>query len=286
MMTQILAAIPSPPQGVWYLGPVAIRAYALCIVTGILVAIWWGRKRYVARGGDPEVVYDAAIVAVVAGIIGGRAYHVITDNQKYFCDNCNPVDALKITNGGLGIWGAVTLGTLCVWLYLRFKKVAFGPFADALAPAVVLAQAIGRLGNWFNQELYGAETTVPWGLKIYYRVDETGAFAPVTGHSTGEVVAVVHPTFLYELLWNVVVCLILVWADKRFNLRGGRVFALYVALYSFGRFFIENMRTDEATMIGAFRVNELVALGAFALAMAVFVWLGRKVPKLTGSDSL
>lgn len=225
MTTQILAAIPSPPQGVWYLGPVAIRAYALCIVAGILVALWWGRKRYAARGGDPEVVYDAGIVAVVAGIIGGRAYHVITDNQKYFCDTCDPVDALKITNGGLGIWGAVTLGTLCVWLYLRWKKVPFGPFADALAPAVVLAQAIGRLGNWFNQELYGAETTVPWGLKIFYRVDESGAFAPVTGRSTGEVIAIVHPTFLYELLWNVVVCLLLVWADKRFRLSGGRVFA-------------------------------------------------------------
>ena len=270
MTTQILAAIPSPPQGVWYLGPVAIRAYALCIVAGILVALWWGRKRYAARGGDPEVVYDAGIVAVVAGIIGGRAYHVITDNQKYFCDTCDPVDALKITNGGLGIWGAVTLGTLCVWLYLRWKKVPFGPFADALAPAVVLAQAIGRLGNWFNQELYGAETTVPWGLKIFYRVDESGAFAPVTGRSTGEVIAIVHPTFLYELLWNVVVCLLLVWADKRFRLSGGRVFALYVALYSFGRFFIENMRTDEATMIGSFRVNELVAMGACVIAVAVF----------------
>ena len=284
MTTQILAAIPSPPQGVWYLGPVAIRAYALCIVAGILVALWWGRKRYTARGGDPEVVYDAGIVAVVAGIIGGRAYHVITDNQKYFCDTCDPVDALKITNGGLGIWGAVTLGTLCVWLYLRWKKVPFGPFADALAPAVVLAQAIGRLGNWFNQELYGAETTVPWGLKIFYRVDESGAFAPVTGRSTGEVIAIVHPTFLYELLWNVVVCLLLVWADKRFRLSGGRVFALYVALYSFGRFFIENMRTDEATMIGSFRVNELVAMGACVIAVVVFVWLGRKVPKLTVPD--
>lgn len=275
-----LAAIPSPPQGVWNLGPIPIRAYAMCIIAGIVVAIWITRKRYAARGGNPELVLDAAIVAVPAGIIGGRIYHVITDNQKYFCETCDPVDALKITNGGLGIWGAVILGGLAVWALFRYKKLPLAPFADAVAPAVILAQAIGRLGNWFNQELYGAETTVPWALEIYYRVDENGRFAPVTGASTGEVIATVHPTFLYELLWNLLIFALLVWADKRFRLGHGRVFALYVAGYTLGRFWIEQMRTDEATMVFGMRINTLVSAVVFLGAVAVFFFLkkGRETP--------
>lgn len=276
-----LAAIPSPPQGVWYLGPIPIRAYAMCIIAGIIVAIWLTRKRYAARGGNPEIVLDAAIVAVPAGIIGGRIYHVITDNQKYFCDTCNPVDAFKITNGGLGIWGAVILGGLAVAVFFRYKKLPLAPFADAVAPAVILAQGIGRLGNWFNQELYGAETTVPWALEIYYRVDENGKFAPVTGTSTGEVMATVHPTFLYELLWNLLIFALLMWADKRFKLGHGRVFALYVAGYTLGRFWIEQMRVDEATLVGGIRINTIVSAVVFAGAIIVFFLLkkGRETPK-------
>lgn len=270
-----LAAIPSPPQGVWYLGPLPIRAYAMCIIAGIIVAIWLTRKRYAARGGNPEVVLDAAIIAVPAGIIGGRIYHVITDNQKYFCDTCDPVEALKITNGGLGIWGAVVLGGLAVWAYFRYKKIPLAPFADAVAPGVILAQAIGRLGNWFNQELYGAETNVPWALEIYYRVDENGRFAPVTGVSTGEVMATVHPTFLYELLWNLLIFGLLIWADRRFRLGHGKVFALYVAGYTLGRFWIEQMRTDEATMVFGMRINTLVSAVVFILAVIVFFRLGK-----------
>lgn len=276
-----LAAIPSPPQGVWYLGPIPIRAYAMCIIAGIIVAIWLTRKRYAVRGGNPEIVLDAAIVAVPAGIIGGRIYHVITDNQKYFCDTCNPVDAFKITNGGLGIWGAVILGGLAVAVFFRYKKLPLAPFADAVAPAVILAQGIGRLGNWFNQELYGAETTVPWALEIYYRVDENGKFAPVTGTSTGEVMATVHPTFLYELLWNLLIFALLMWADKRFKLGHGRVFALYVAGYTLGRFWIEQMRVDEATLIGGIRINTIVSAVVFAGAIIVFFLLkkGRETPE-------
>lgn len=276
-----LATIPSPPQGVWYLGPIPIRAYAMCIIAGIIVAIWLTRKRYAARGGNPEIVLDAAIVAVPAGIIGGRIYHVITDNQKYFCDTCNPVDAFKITNGGLGIWGAVILGGLAVAVFFRYKKLPLAPFTDAVAPAVILAQGIGRLGNWFNQELYGAETTVPWALEIYYRVDENGKFAPVTGTSTGEVMATVHPTFLYELLWNLLIFALLMWADKRFKLGHGRVFALYVAGYTLGRFWIEQMRVDEATLIGGIRINTIVSAVVFAGAIIVFFLLkkGRETPE-------
>jgi len=278
--TTILANIPSPPQGVWHLGPVPIRAYALCIIVGILVALWITSRRYRARGGNTEVVWDAAIVAIPAGIVGGRLYHVITDHEKYFGPGRNPWSALNVSAGGLGIWGAVALGTLGVWLLLRRKGIALAPFADAAAPGVVLAQGIGRLGNWFNQELYGRPTDVPWALDIYYRVDPEGRFAPVSGHSTGEVVASVHPTFLYELIWNVLVFALLIWADRRFRLGHGRVFALYVAGYTLGRFGVELMRADEATRILGLRVNTWVSAILFVVALVCFLRLrpGRETP--------
>ncbi|MEJ5927398.1 prolipoprotein diacylglyceryl transferase [Corynebacterium sp. H128] len=278
-----LAYLPSPPQGVWHLGGIPIRAYALCIVAGILVAIWLTKRRYLARGGNPDVVLDAALIAVPAGIIGGRIYHVITDNDQYFCDTCNPVDALKVTNGGLGIWGAVALGVLCVWVMMRVRKLPFAPLLDAAAPGIILAQAIGRLGNYFNQELYGGPTTLPWGLEIYYRVDANGALAPLTGRSTGEVIDVVHPTFLYELIWNVLICLLLLWADKQFDLDRGRVFWLYVAGYTAGRFWIELMRSDPATLILGQRVNTFTSGILFLVAIVMFFWLGRR-QATSGSD--
>ncbi|WP_115686472.1 prolipoprotein diacylglyceryl transferase [Corynebacterium senegalense] len=285
METLILANIPSPPQGVWHLGPVPVRAYALCIITGVAVALWLTLRRYAARGGDPEVVWDAAIVAIPAGIVGGRLYHVITDYDKYFGPGRDPWKAFNISGGGLGIWGAVALGTLAVWVLFRRKGLPLAPFADAAAPGIILAQGIGRLGNWFNQELYGRPTDVPWALDIYYRVDEAGRYAPLTGHSTGEVVASVHPTFLYELLWNVLVFALLIWADRRFRLDRGRVFALYVAGYSFGRFLVELMRADEATMILGLRVNTWVSGILFVTALVVFLRLSRRPqpPARTGS---
>ncbi|WP_293768824.1 prolipoprotein diacylglyceryl transferase [uncultured Corynebacterium sp.] len=270
-----LANIPSPPQGVWHLGPVPVRAYALCIILGILVALWMTQRRYVGRGGNPDTVWDAAIVIIPTGIIGGRLYHVLTDHDKYFCAECNPVDALKITNGGLGIWGAVALGILAIWVMFKVKKLPMAPFADAVAPGLILAQAIGRLGNWFNQELYGRETTVPWALDIYYRVDEAGKYAPVSGRSTGEVIASVHPTFLYELVWNALVCVFLLWAQKKFRLGHGRLFALYVMGYTFGRFFVENMRSDEATHVFGLRINVIVSVVVFVVALIVFLRLPR-----------
>lgn len=275
MQIYYLASIPSPPQGVWHIGPVPIRAYAMCIIAGILVALWMTLRRYTARGGNPDVVWDAALVVIPAGIIGGRLYHVITDNDKYFCSTCDPLDALKITNGGLGIWGAVALGAVAVWLMFKVKGIPVGPFADAVAPGLILAQAIGRLGNWFNQELYGRETTVPWALDIYYRVNESGEYAPISGRSTGEVIASVHPTFLYELLWNVAVCVFLLWAHKAFKLGHGRVFALYVAGYTAGRFVVENMRADDATLIFGLRVNVIVSVVCFVVALIVYFRLPR-----------
>ena len=273
VQTLNLANIPSPPQGVWYLGPIPIRAYALCIITGIIVAMAVSLRRYKARGGDPETVWDAAMVVIPAGIIGGRLYHVITDHQKYFGEGKNPWQAFNITAGGLGIIGAVALGALAVWVMMRRKGLPIAPLADALAPSVILAQGIGRLGNYFNQELYGAETDVPWALDIYYRVNEAGQYAPLTGRSTGEVIASVHPTFLYELIWNVAVFFVLIWADRRFRLGHGRVFWLYVAGYTLGRFFIEFMRRDEANLILGLRVNTWVSAILFIVAVVIFFML-------------
>lgn len=276
MQTTILANIPSPPQGVWYLGPIPLRAYAICIMIGILLALWVTHRRYTSRGGDADMLWDAAIVAIPAGIIGGRLYHVITDNDKYFCDTCNPVDALNVTAGGLGIWGAVALGAVAVAVLFRWKKVPLAPFADAVAPGIILGQAVGRLGNWFNQEIYGRPTDVPWALDIFYRVDDNGEFAPLTGTSTGEVITSVHPTFLYELLWNLLIFALLILIDRRFRLAQGSIFALYVAGYTLGRFWIELMRDDSATMILGQRVNTWVSAIVFLAAGAVFLWLQRR----------
>lgn len=279
MSLSYLAYIPSPPQGEWFLGPIPVRSYALFIIAAIAVACWWGEKRWQARGGRPGVVLDVAIWAVPFGIVGGRLYHVITDAWRYFGPGKNPLDAFKIWDGGLGIWGAVALGAVgaVIGLWRMGYGKAVGTFADAVAPPVVLAQGIGRLGNYFNQELYGRETTVPWGLEIYQRYSETAGYGLTHGRSTGEVLAVVHPTFLYELVWNLIVAVILVLLDRRLRLGGGRVFALYVGLYCVGRFFVELMRADEATLIFGLRVNTIVSVVVMAVAFALFfAWRNRR----------
>lgn len=266
------ATIPSPPQGVWTLGPLPVRAYAVCILIGIVVAVAWTVCRYVARGGSAETVIDAAVAAVPAGIVGGRVYHVITDHEKYFGPGRDWVDVVKITNGGLGIWGAVVAGGLAVWAVLAWKRLPLAPFADAVAPPILLAQAVGRLGNWFNQELYGGPSSSPWALEIYRRVTDTGAVDQMNGHSTGQVIATVQPTFLYEIVWNVAVVLLLVWADRRFRMGGGRVFMLYVAGYTFGRFFIELIRSDPATtVLGGVRINNVTSAVVFVVAVVLLV---------------
>ena len=197
--TPFLANIPSPAQGVWYIGPVPLRAYALCLVAGIVVAIIWAERRWRARGGRAGTVVDIAVWAVPFGVIGGRLYHVATDWYKYFGPGRNPVEALYIWNGGLGIWGAVALGAVGAWIGCRRRGIPLAAFADAVAPGLITAQAVGRLGNWFNQELYGSPTDLPWGLEIYRRIDpESGLADPIAGHAIDQAapVAVVQPTFL------------------------------------------------------------------------------------------
>lgn len=274
----MLAYIPSPDRGVWMLGPIPIRAYALCIIAGIVVAVLWGERRFVARGGQQGTVTDIAVFAVPFGLVGGRLYHVMTDWYTYFGPGGDPLGALRIWEGGLGIWGAIALGAVGAWIGCRRHGVPLAFFADAVAPGIVAAQAIGRLGNWFNQELYGAPTTLPWGLEIYDRVNPvTGLRDDLGGVAVNHVATqVVHPTFLYELVWNLAVAGLVVWADRRFRLGHGRAFAVYVAGYTAGRFFIEQMRTDHATRVfGDIRINVVVAAVVFAAAV-LYIALVRK----------
>ncbi|MFT4087456.1 MAG: prolipoprotein diacylglyceryl transferase [Gordonia sp. (in: high G+C Gram-positive bacteria)] len=282
----LLAYIPSPSQGVWHLGPVPIRAYALCIIIGIIVAVWWGDRRWRARGGQPGEVLDVAIWAVPFGLVGGRLYHVMTDWQTYFgAGGKGFAGALRIWDGGLGIWGAVALGALGAWLGCRFYGIKLPPFGDAIAPAILLAQAIGRLGNYFNQELFGDHTTLPWGLEIFQRVDADGNVGCVAldaahcnlmdGSSNGVVLGVVQPTFLYEMIWNILVVIALVLIDRRFQIGHGRLFALYVAGYCLGRFGVELLRSDHATHILGIRINVFTAAIVF-LAAALYVVMARK----------
>jgi len=278
-----LANIPSPDRGVWHLGPIPIRAYALCIIAGIVVAVTWGERRLVARGGAPGTVVDVAVFAVPFGLVGGRLYHVATDWETYFGPGGHAVDAVKIWQGGLGIWGAIALGGVGAWIGCRRRGVPLPFFADAVAPAIVTAQAIGRLGNYFNQELYGGPTTLPWGLEIYARVvPGTSIPDPLGGVAVDHTpIAVVHPTFLYELIWNLAVAALVVWADRRFVLGHGRAFAVYVAGYTLGRFFIEQMRSDPATRVfGDIRINTVVSAVVFlgAVAYLLLVRKPREVP--------
>jgi prolipoprotein diacylglyceryl transferase len=272
---------------VWYLGPIPIRAYALCIIVGIVIAVSWGERRLVARGGEPGTVLDVAVYAVPFGLVGGRLYHVATDWPTYFGPGGHPIDSLKIWQGGLGIWGAIALGGLGAWLGCRRHGLPLPFFADAVAPTIVTAQAVGRLGNYFNQELYGGPTTLPWGLELYSRVlPGTSIPDQLNGVAVNHTpYAVVHPTFLYELIWDLLVAALVVWADRRFRLGHGRAFAVYVAGYTLGRFFIEQMRSDPATRVfGDIRINVVVSALVFLGAVG-YLLVVRKPREVLGAPA-
>ncbi|MER6323492.1 MULTISPECIES: prolipoprotein diacylglyceryl transferase [Streptomyces] len=260
-----LAFIPSPSRGVLYLGPIPLRGYAFCIIIGVFVAVWLGNKRWIARGGRSGTVADIAVWAVPFGLIGGRLYHVITDYQLYFSEGRDWVDAFKVWEGGLGIWGAIAFGAVGAWIGARRRGVPMPAYADAVAPGIALAQAIGRWGNWFNQELYGKPTDLPWAVEI-------------TSTADGRLPGTYHPTFLYESLWCIGVALLVIWADRRFRLGHGRAFALYVAAYCAGRFWIEYMRVDDAHHILGLRLNNWTALFVFLLAVLYIVLSARMRP--------
>ncbi|GAB3862334.1 prolipoprotein diacylglyceryl transferase [Micromonospora andamanensis] len=264
-----LAAIPSPSNAVWQLGPIPIRAYALCIIAGIAVACWVTERRLRQRGAAPGAVLDIAVWAVPAGIIGARIYHVITSPQQYFGTGGDWIRIFFIHEGGLGIWGAVAGGAVGAWIAARQLGIPLTVVADALAPGLPLAQAIGRLGNWFNNELYGARTDLPWGLEIH-RMDGGQALRDEAGQPILEE-GLYHPTFAYELLWNVGVAAMVYFLDRKLRLGRGRAFALYVMGYTAGRFWIEMMRTDEANTILGVRVNVWTAALVFLGALIYFL---------------
>lgn len=271
-----LAYIPSPPPewSSFSIGPLTVHAYALFILAGIVVATLIAMRRWKDRGGNGDVVLDIVFWAVPFGIVGGRIYHVISTPAPYFGEDGDFWKAFRIWEGGLGIWGAIALGALGAYIGARRAGVSFSAFADAVAPGVLVAQAIGRLGNYFNQELYGQATDVPWAVEIC-----TGGY--VDGVCAG--IETFHPTFLYEILWNLAGAALIIWADRRLDLRGGRVFWLYVLVYTLGRLWIEALRIDEAVLVLGLRINIWTSLAVIGLSATMFYGLGRR-QKRTGED--
>ncbi len=260
-----LASIPSPSRNGLHLGPLVFRAYGLCIAVGVLAGVAVTQRRWARKGGDPADIAAIATASVIAGLVGARLYHVITDWRRF---EGHWFDVVKVWEGGLGIPGGLVLGVL-TGVYLARKRGMHIPSAlDSVAPALPVAQAIGRLGNWFNQELFGGPTNLPWGLEI------DAVHRPV-GY---ENVATFHPTFLYEALWNLALAgLLVAWDNRHSTARHpGRLFALYVGGYGLGRLWVESLRIDEASRIAGVRVNILTSLIAIAAAAAWLAFRGRQ----------
>ncbi|MCC6495461.1 MAG: prolipoprotein diacylglyceryl transferase [Propionibacteriaceae bacterium] len=261
--------IPSPSISSFQIGPLTIHIYALCLITGIIAAWIIGLRRWRARGGTTETFETVLVWTIPLGIVGARIYHVLTHLGDYFAPGINPWSVLFIWEGGIAIYGAVGFGALACWWACRRQRISFTALADSLAPGIAVGQAIGRFGNWFNQELYGQPTDLPWGLEI----------DPAHRAPGFEQYATFHPTFLYESLWNLLVAGVLLWADRRFRLGRGKVFALYIALYGFGRIFTEHIRLDYSyDTFGPIRFNEAVAILICATGVLLFVVLARLRP--------
>ncbi len=260
----MLAYLPSPSKGVVYLGPFPLRAYALFIIAGVIAAVVIGDRRWVARGGQKGAVADLAGIAVPFGLLGARLYHVVTSPAKYVDD---PVAILRVWEGGLGVPGGIAVGFLAAYVVCRRRGYRPGAMADACAPGVPVAQAIGRFGNYFNQELFGRPTTLPWGLKI--DPDNPDAVAGAEAY---------HPTFLYESLWCIGIALVVIWADRRWRLGGGRAFALYAGLYAIGRGWIEALRIDDAQTFLGLRLNDYV-MAVVLVGAVTFLIVRRRVAR-------
>jgi prolipoprotein diacylglyceryl transferase len=265
-MIHLLSSIPSPPSQQLELGPLNFRFYGLMIALGVLAAVAIARRRWSALGGDPEDITTIALVAVPAGLIGARLYHVITDWSRLYSGGRWWPDAFAIWNGGLGIPGGVLVGVAAGVVVCRRIQVDWRHVADAAAPAIPVAQAIGRLGNWFNQELYGRPTDLPWAL----RIDDPEGYPPGTTF---------HPTFLYEGLWNLALAGLIVLGGRRLVLKPGRWMAVYVAGYGLGRLWVESLRVDVATEFGGLRVNTWISLVAIAGGLLWLFWGGNPVAK-------
>jgi prolipoprotein diacylglyceryl transferase len=258
-----LGYIPSPKNGIVHIGPLPLHAYGFMLALGVLAAAYVAEKRWAARGGDPKEIGSIAIPVVASGIVGARIYHLFTG---YSWDEHGLAGTVQIWKGGLSIWGAVGGGLIAVIVMARVRHLDVYMLMDVIAPGLAIAQAIGRWGNYFNQELFGRPTELPWALQIDLE------HRPV-GYELNETF---HPTFLYESLWCLLVFVTLLWAERRFRFRRGQTFAAYVALYTFGRVGFEALRIDDATKVLGVRFNLLLSIVLCAGATVWFVWLGRR----------
>ncbi len=252
-VSALLAAIPSPPTGVYHVGPLTIHMYGVMLLLAIAGALWLTGVRWVRFGGDWDLVYRVTIWGVIGGIIGARLYHVITSWNETSHEGW--YWPLAVWKGGLGVWGGILFGVLVGAFIVRRSGASVRLFMDAVAPGLLLAQAIGRWGTWWNQELYGKKTTLPWGLKIDAHPGE-----------------LFHPTFLYEFIWNIVGVAVLLWVDRRFTLKRPALFSLYVAWYTAFRTFEETLRIDPSNHFLGQRINFWVSLACFVASVAFFVW--------------
>jgi prolipoprotein diacylglyceryl transferase len=286
----MLGYIPSPSANGFNIGPLRLHVYGFLIVCGVFAAVWLADRRWRARGGDPGTFSNLAVWAVPAGLIGARLYSVATDYELY---THNPVGVIEVWKGGLGIWGGIAGGALGAYLYVRRHHLDFAAIADTVAPALPLAQAVGRWGNYFNQELFGRPTTLPWGLKIdpsivanlFSNVNKPVPQAYINAKAF-------QPTFLYECLWDLCVVGLVLLAEKHLRLRKGYLFWVYVASYTFGRFFTEYLRIDFAHKILGLRFNDWVSIMVFVGASALVLIKGRirglpepPGPEVAGGDS-
>lgn len=268
-----LAYIPSPTISQFSIGPVTIHIYALCILMGIVLAVWITTTRWKKLGGNFDQVLDITLVSVPAGIIGARLYHIITTPERFFGPDGDWAEMFRIWNGGLGIWGGVLFGALAAWAWCRHKHYPMALLADAIAPGLLVAQAIGRLGNWFNQELYGAPTTLPWGLKLNMEGTAIGHSEQCYDGATCPSGTLFHPTFLYEMIWNLIGAAIIVYIGSKAmkKLKAGSLFAVYIMWYTLGRTWIESLRIDYAHEFLGVRINVWVSMAVFVLGAVSFI---------------
>jgi prolipoprotein diacylglyceryl transferase len=266
------AFIPSPARNLWHLGPIPIRAYAICVVVGIVVGLWVAGRRYRQIGGRRGMILDIATVAIPAGLVGARLYSVVIGYQNYFEHGHDWTNVFRIWDGGLGVPGAVIGGGLGAWIFCRREGAGLAPVAGAVAPGLAFAQAIGRLGNWFNQALYGHPTTLPWAVEI----------SPVHRLASYVNFATFQPTFLYESLWDALVGALVIYAARRFLLPGDRTFAVYLGLYALGRFLTQALAIDYSPRVFGLRVDQVLMILILAGSVA-YLYLTRNE---RGPDSI